>query len=163
AFVGLSAPGSGLTVAAPGGGYITIKTTDMAAALTAGVAALIRAKYPRLSPAQVNQALTHGSGALSAIGAIQAAAATAARLPRPETAPAARPGSGGFPAAITGGFPALSSHGAHAAPRGNAADPRGTGSQPDGVPLTGRVQPPSVRTGTGPGAVPRPGAPAHSG
>jgi hypothetical protein len=251
AFVGLSAPGSGLTVAAPGGGYITIKTTDMAAALTAGVAALIRAKYPRLSPVQVNQALTHGSGALNAIGAIQAAAAIAARLPQaapgtsssapgtarpsaaaaplaspggssaaarhgsadsgadstagsvirdaaigagaliallivallatharqrrvraartrygsraPEAAPAGRAGTGGFPAAITGGFPALSSHGAHAAPRGNAADPRGTGSQPDGVPLTGRVQPSSIHTAIGPGAVARTGAPAHSG
>ncbi len=254
AFVGLSAPGSGLTVAAPGGGYIAIKTTDMAAALTSGVAALIRAKYPRLSPAQVNQALTHGSGALYAIGAIQAAAAIAARLPRatpatpatsssatgtarpsasaaplaspggshaatphgsagsgaastagsvirdaaigagaliallivallatharqrrvraargrygsrpPETAPAGRAGTGGFPAAITGGFPALSSHGAHAAPRGNPADQRGTGSQPDGVPLTGRVPPPSIHTGISPGGGARPGPPAHSG
>ena len=87
-FVGLTAPGSGLTVAAPGGGYITIKTTDMAAALTAGVAALIRAKYPRLSPVQVYQAIIHGSGSLSAIGAVQAAAAIAARLPRATPSPA---------------------------------------------------------------------------
>jgi hypothetical protein len=247
-FVGLTAPGSGLTVAAPGGGYITIKTTDMAAALTAGVAALIRAKYPRLSPAQVNQAITHGSGSLSAIGAVQAAAAIVARLPRAspssakptasppasaaplaspnastvaaphngadstagsvvrdaaigagaliallivallatqarqrrvraararpvprahETAHPGRSGTGGFPAAITGGFPALSSHGAHAAPRGSMPDPRATGGQPDGVPLTGRIQPSSIHAAIsparpGPRPEPRPGAPAHS-
>jgi hypothetical protein len=223
AFVGLTAPGSGLTVAAPGGGYIAIKTTDMAAALTAGVAALIRAKYPRLSPAQVRQAITHGTGSLSAIGAVQAAAAIAAALPRvtpspardtasppasaaplaspkgtasspaeahggvdstagsvlrdaaigagalialliiallatqarqrrvraararhvappPPASPAGRTGTGGFAVAITGGFPALSSHGAHAAQRGGPAGSRGTGGQPA---LTGRVQPPS--------------------
>jgi hypothetical protein len=101
AYVSLTAPGSGLMVATPRGGYITIKTTDMSAALTAGVAALIRAKYPRLSPLQVNQAITHGSGSLSAIGALRAAAAVAAKLPQatPSTA------QGVASAAATGATP----------------------------------------------------------
>ena len=116
AFVGLTAPGSGLTVATPGGGYIMIKTTDMSAALTAGVAALIRAKYPRLSPAQVIQAITHGSGSLSAISAIQAAADIAARLP--QATPSAAAGTGSTPASAPLASPHASST---TAPR-NSAD-----------------------------------------
>jgi len=94
-YVALTAPGAGLTPAAPGGGYDTIKTTDMSAALTAGVAALIRARYPHLSAAQVTRAIEHGTtreaagsqragtgtGALSAPGALRQAAIAAA-LPR---------------------------------------------------------------------------------
>jgi subtilisin family serine protease len=94
-YVALTAPGAGLTVAAPGDGYDAIKTTDMSSALTAGVAALIRARYPRLSAAQVARAIERGTtpdaagshaagtgaGALSAQRAIRQAAAMAATLP----------------------------------------------------------------------------------
>lgn len=94
-FVALTAPGAGLTVAAPDGGYNAIKTTDMSAALTAGVAALIRARYPRLSAAQVTRAIEHGTtpeaagsqaagtgtGALNAMRAMRQAAVIAATLP----------------------------------------------------------------------------------
>ena len=53
-------PAAGLTVAAPGGGYQSLASTDMSAALTAGVAALIRARYPWLTAAEVTQAIERG-------------------------------------------------------------------------------------------------------
>ncbi|WP_300613213.1 S8 family serine peptidase, partial [Trebonia sp.] len=60
-YVALTAPGAGLTVAAPDGGYTTLASTDMSAALTAGVAALIRSRFPLLSPAEVALALEDGT------------------------------------------------------------------------------------------------------
>ena len=60
-YVALTAPGTGLTVAAPDGGYQSLSSTDMAAGLTAGVAALIRSRYPRLTAAEVSQALESGA------------------------------------------------------------------------------------------------------
>jgi subtilisin family serine protease len=96
--VALSAPGAGITVAAPGGGYGTLTTTDMSAALVAGVAALIRARYPRLPAAQVAEAIEKGTtsqptgtarsagagaGALNAVRALRTAASLAATLPQP--------------------------------------------------------------------------------
>ncbi|MGB6576072.1 MAG: S8 family serine peptidase, partial [Trebonia sp.] len=55
-YVALTAPGTGLTVAAPGGdGYGTLASTDMSAALAAGVAALIRSRFPGLTAAAVVQ------------------------------------------------------------------------------------------------------------
>jgi subtilisin family serine protease len=103
-YVALTAPGAGLTPAAPGGGYDAIKTTDMSAALTAGVAALIRARYPRLSAAQVTRAIEHGTtpeaagshaagtgaGVLNAPRALRQAAAIAAALP-PSASPTQAP------------------------------------------------------------------------
>lgn len=59
---------AGLTVAAPGGGYQSLASTDMSAALTAGVAALIRARYPQLTAAAVSQAVEHGTTAPSGPG-----------------------------------------------------------------------------------------------
>ena len=96
-YVALTAPGTGLTVAAPGGGgYGTLATTDMSAALAAGVAALIRSRFPGLTAAAVVQAMERGvtghaaagaaHGALDAAGALTAAAALAARLAPPATA-----------------------------------------------------------------------------
>jgi subtilisin family serine protease len=96
-YVALTAPGSGLITAAPGGGYDSLASTDMSSALTAGVAALIRARFPRLTPAEVTQALERGTaakpgapaargaghGALDAAGAVTAAAAIAAAHPAP--------------------------------------------------------------------------------
>jgi subtilisin family serine protease len=90
AYVALTAPGTGLTVAAPGdGGYGTLASTDMSAALAAGVAALIRSRFPGLTAAAVVQAMERGvtgraapgagHGALDAAGALTVAATLAAR------------------------------------------------------------------------------------
>ena len=102
-------PPVGLTVAAPDGGYQTLASTDMAAALTAGVAALIRGRYPWLTAAEVTQAIEDGAtapgsgsagastaspaaagrgrGALDAGNALARAAVIAAAHPRPTPAP----------------------------------------------------------------------------
>jgi len=103
-YVALTAPGTGLTVAAPGGGYENLASTDMSSALAAGVAALIRSRFPALSAASVVQAMERGAGAgsgshpaagtshrtLDAAGALTAAASMAAQqapAPRPATSP----------------------------------------------------------------------------
>lgn len=116
-YVALTAPGSGLTVAAPGGGYETLSSSDMSSALTAGVATLIRSRYPALTAADVSQALAHGTapapqatpgtghGALNAASAVAAAASIAATLPVPA--------------------------------RGSQAGSQGTTSQPPAAPKTG--------------------------
>jgi len=96
-YVALTAPGTGLTVAAPGGdGYGTLASTDMSAALAAGVAALIRSRFPGLTAATVMQAMERGvtgrvasgggHGALDAAGAVTVAATLAARQAPPATA-----------------------------------------------------------------------------
>ncbi len=54
-------PAAGLMVAAPDGGYEPLASSDMSAALTAGVAALIRSRYPWLTVAEVTQAIEHGA------------------------------------------------------------------------------------------------------
>jgi Subtilase family len=107
-------PAAGLTVAAPDGGYEALASTDMSSALTAGVAALIRSRYPWLTVAEVTQALEHGTtappagatagwghGGLDADAALTSAAAIAsahpapAPAPAPSTAPAAKPVAAG--------------------------------------------------------------------
>ena len=103
-------PPVGLTVPAPGGGYQTLASTDMASALTAGVAALIRGRYPWLTAAEVTHAIEDGAtahdggpagsaaasspaaagwghGALNAGNALAQAAAIAAAHPRPTPSP----------------------------------------------------------------------------
>jgi subtilisin family serine protease len=105
-----SGPAPGLTVAAPGGGYQTLASSDMSAALTAGVAALIRGRYPWLTAAEVTEAIEDGAiapgaiktssartstattagrghGALNAARALTRAAAIAAAHPRPTPTP----------------------------------------------------------------------------
>ncbi|MGH3281140.1 MAG: S8 family peptidase, partial [Trebonia sp.] len=103
-------PAAGLTVAAPDGGYQPLASTDMSAALTAGVAALIRSRYPSLTVPEVTQALEHGAtappagarsakggpadagwghGQLDAAAALSSAAAIAAA--HQATAPSAAP------------------------------------------------------------------------
>jgi subtilisin family serine protease len=100
-------PAAGLTVAAPGGGYQSLASTDMSAALAAGVAALIRSRYPRLDAAAVTRALESGvtapraggtaggpgwgHGQLNAAAAVAAAAAIFAKLPAPAPSPSATP------------------------------------------------------------------------
>jgi len=111
-------PAAGLMVAAPNGGYEPLASSDMSAALTAGVAALIRSRYPWLTVAEVTQALEHGvtappgkparsaaagwgHGALDAAAALSSAAGIAAAHPAPTpsvplaTAPARQPASTG--------------------------------------------------------------------
>jgi subtilisin family serine protease len=53
----ISAPGVNVLGAGPGGQYLSGSGTSPASAFVAGVAALIRSKYPKLSPALVTQAL----------------------------------------------------------------------------------------------------------
>ncbi|GAA3105572.1 type VII secretion-associated serine protease [Streptosporangium carneum] len=54
----VSAPGVDVPVAIPGGGYGSSDGTSSAAALVAGVVALIKAKYPDIPPHLVSRALT---------------------------------------------------------------------------------------------------------
>lgn len=149
-YVALTAPGSvgtpqapgagaargpfGLLAAAPGGGYQSLASTDMSAALTAGVAALIRGRYPLLTVTEVTRALEQGAtvspagrlgtgkasaakpgwghGALDAAAALTAAGLIAAALPpaapRLTPAPAARKAAAAaaHPAGLGTGRPA---------------------------------------------------------
>jgi hypothetical protein len=56
-YVTLTAAGSGMPAATPTG-YTTVSSTSAASAIVTGIAALIKAQYPELTPAQVTQALT---------------------------------------------------------------------------------------------------------
>ncbi len=64
----LSAPGVEVIGAGPGGTYLQANGTSPAAAFVAGVAALIRSAYPRLSPAQVEQAMISSASRRPAAG-----------------------------------------------------------------------------------------------
>jgi hypothetical protein len=119
-YVTLTAAGSGVEAATAGGGYTAVSSTAAASAMVSGMAALIVARYPGLSPAQVTHALTSstlfrrpggmkvgsGHGTANAQRALAAAAALAAppdersgagALPRtkPAQPPAAEVSSGG--------------------------------------------------------------------
>jgi Subtilase family len=56
--VRIAAPGKGVPAEGRDGLYYTVDGTSPACALVAGVAALLKSKYPRISPAQVAEALT---------------------------------------------------------------------------------------------------------
>jgi hypothetical protein len=115
-YVTLTAAGEGVTAATPTG-YATMNSTSAASAVVAGLAALIKSKFPALTPRQVTRALTSstrfrrpggrligsGFGTADAAAALKAAAAmaalgkgtghTATASPRPVTrraTPAAR-------------------------------------------------------------------------
>ncbi|MFC4587479.1 S8 family serine peptidase [Sphaerisporangium corydalis] len=64
----LAAPGVDIFGAGPGDQYWVGRGTSQATALVSGVAALIKAKYPRMSPALVAQALTTGTTRRPALG-----------------------------------------------------------------------------------------------
>ncbi|WP_049571301.1 S8 family serine peptidase [Nonomuraea sp. SBT364] len=64
----VAAPGSGVPVVKRGSGYELSEGTSSAAALVAGVAALIKARYPDLRPEQVSQALATGARGRPAAG-----------------------------------------------------------------------------------------------
>ncbi len=92
----VAAPGVDIISATNTGGYEPGNGTSPACALAAGVVALMKAKNPKLTPAQVNDVLiatTHrpagGGSALLGYGRINAAAAVkaAASPPEDETAP----------------------------------------------------------------------------
>ncbi|WP_242908871.1 S8 family peptidase [Actinomadura terrae] len=55
------APGVDIVSADSSGGYVVGTGTSASSAMVAGVAALVRARYPRLTPDQVRQALVQGS------------------------------------------------------------------------------------------------------
>ncbi|MER7213385.1 S8 family serine peptidase [Streptosporangium sp. NPDC000239] len=57
----VAAPGVDILGAGPGNEYWIGRGTSQATALVSGVAALIKAKYPKMSPALVAQALTKGA------------------------------------------------------------------------------------------------------
>ena len=91
----LSAPGVGVIGAGPGEEYLDAEGTSPSAALVSGVAALIKSRYPALSPALVEQALitsaarrpsggystATGFGEVDAAAAVRAAARLAAAAP----------------------------------------------------------------------------------
>lgn len=107
ASVVISAPGVNVVAAGPGGEYLSGSGTSPAAALVSGVVALIRSRYPGLSPALVEQALvtttTHrpaggyntsvGFGEVDAAAALSAAARLAATPARAGVSAGARLGS----------------------------------------------------------------------
>lgn len=64
----LSAPGIKVIGAGPGGTYLQASGTSPAAAFVTGVAALIRSAYPRLSAAQVGQAMISSAARRPAAG-----------------------------------------------------------------------------------------------
>jgi hypothetical protein len=121
--VTLTAPGQAIVAAIPGGGYTTFSSTSAASAIVAGIAALIKSRYPSLTAAQVKAALIHttvfhrrggrltgaGFGTVAAAAALKLAAnmaaAGAARTPpptHPSSAPAAQPtiASSGHPIGV---------------------------------------------------------------
>jgi subtilisin family serine protease len=126
----LTDPAAGLLVAAPDGGYQSLASTDMASALTAGVAALIRGRYPRLTVAEVTQALEGGAtvpradrsgtgkaatvkpgwghGELGAATALTAAGAIAAAHPAPRPTPTPKASPAAAPAGASIAQPAAS-------------------------------------------------------
>ncbi len=60
-YVTLTAAGSGVIAATEPGSYATMNSTGAASAIVAGIAALIRSRFPGLSPAQVRRALDAGT------------------------------------------------------------------------------------------------------
>lgn len=60
-YVTLTAAGAGMVAATPPSGYTTVSSTSAASAVVTGIVALIRARFPRLSPSQVRTALIKGT------------------------------------------------------------------------------------------------------
>jgi subtilase family protein len=94
-YVTLTAAGEGVVAANGASGYAQVSSTTAASAVVAGIAALIRAQFPALTPAQVTRALTQstvfqrpggqrtgsGAGTVDAAGALAAAARMAEAVP----------------------------------------------------------------------------------
>jgi Subtilase family len=106
-YVSLTAPGVGLSAAVPPDDYARISSTSTSSGIVAGVAALIRSRFPHLSAAQVGQALTRGTttgrtsapgtgrGTIDAAKAVGLAASINAAAEPPRPAPTARPSQSG--------------------------------------------------------------------
>ncbi len=107
-YVSLTAPGVDLMAAAPPDGYARISSTSTSSGIVAGVAALIRSRFPHLTVAQVTLALIGGTtggttaeradapgtgyGTVDAARAVEEAAAiTSAAQPSRPASPSARP------------------------------------------------------------------------
>jgi subtilisin family serine protease len=114
-YVTVTAAGEGVVAATNSGGDQVVNSTSAASAIVAGVAALIRARYPSLSVDQVRTAITSstvfrpaggladgsGYGTVNADKALTAAASLV-------TAPARRAGSGARPRLAPAAIPAAS-------------------------------------------------------
>ena len=95
-YVTVTAPGVGVTAADAAGGYTSVSSTAAASAIVSGIAALIKAQFPHLTPAQVSQALSTstvvrppgGQAAGSGTGSVDAGRAmlAAATLAAPASA-----------------------------------------------------------------------------
>ena len=106
-YVSLTAPGVGLTAAFPPDDYARISSTSTSSGIVAGVAALIRSRFPHLSAAQVGQALTGGTtagrtsapgtgrGTIDAAKAVGLAASISAAAEPRRPAATARPSQSG--------------------------------------------------------------------
>lgn len=138
--IGVAAPAEALVGALPGSGYAEWAGTSGAAPIVAGVAALIRAKWPDMSAAQVIQRIIgtakdagvaghdplYGSGVLDAEAALTADVAPVAANPLGSIADwirVHRRGSANAPAQ-TGGEPVAPTTGAEAIPEAAAPAPR---------------------------------------
>jgi subtilisin family serine protease len=111
--VQVTAPGVNVPAQGSDGGYWLVSGTSPACALTAGVAALIKSRYPELAPARIRQAITTttlhrpgggyndqvGFGTVNAAAALTAAGVLAGQVPRRRTR-LARRHFGGGPGAI---------------------------------------------------------------
>ena len=115
-YVTLTAAGVGVIAASGPTGYAQLNSTAAASAVVTGIAALIRAQFPALSPAQVTKALTEsarfkhpggqldgsGAGTVDAAGALAAAARMVEAVPSAGSSPVA-----GAPGAQPPGAPAV--------------------------------------------------------
>jgi subtilisin family serine protease len=63
-WIDVAAPGEGLTSAVPGGGWGTWSGTSMAAPMAAGVAALVKSAYPKMSAKEIARRIVATSAAL---------------------------------------------------------------------------------------------------
>jgi len=101
-YVTLTAAGDGVTAASGPTGYALVHSTSAASAVVAGIVALIKAQFPRLTPAQVRQVLTTstvfrprgGRADGSGYGTVDAAAALMAASKVAEAVPTAAASAG---------------------------------------------------------------------
>lgn len=113
-YVAVCAPGVDIVSADADNGYVVGTGTSPSSAIVAGIVALLRSRYPSMSPDQVRQALVEGStgkgagasgncpGVLDASRAMTAAARISKEPPKPSAPPVqakdapAMEGSGGY-------------------------------------------------------------------